>query len=81
MKGKVKDKKLLETEELSFLLQSGILLCKLAVVVVPSADIEIGSLQVSRACSSSQLCTLCPSTGWYPGHQEKEYFSVPRGSC
>ena len=47
-KNKQKEKKLAETEELSFLLQSGILLCKLAHKIVPTTDIEISSLQVSK---------------------------------
>ena len=47
-KNKQKEKKLAETEELSFLLQSGILLCKLAHKIVPTTDIEVSSLQVSK---------------------------------
>ena len=36
----------METEELNFLLQSGIVLCKLAAIVVPDTGIETDDLQV-----------------------------------
>ena len=42
----MKEKKLMETEELNFLLQSGIVLCKLAAIVVPDTGIETDDLQV-----------------------------------
>lgn len=45
-KAKQAEKKLLETEELSFLLQSGIVLCKLADRILPTTDIQIECLQV-----------------------------------
>ena len=45
-KCKMKEKKLMETEELNFLLQSGIVLCKLAAIIVPGADIVVDQLQV-----------------------------------
>lgn len=35
----------MESEDLSFLLQSGIVLCKLASIIVPQADIEVQHLQ------------------------------------
>lgn len=44
---KMKEKKLMETEELNFLLQSGIVLCKLAAIVVPDTGIETDDLQVN----------------------------------
>ena len=37
---------MMETEELNFLLQSGIVLCKLAVKIVPGTDIQTDKLQV-----------------------------------
>ena len=45
-KCKMMEKKLIETEELNFLLQSGIVLCKLAAIIVPDADIVVDQLQV-----------------------------------
>ena len=45
-KCKVKEKKLIESEELNFLLQSGIILCKLAAFIVPDTDIQLDNLQV-----------------------------------
>ena len=41
-----KEKKLMESEDLNFLLQSGIVLCKLASIIVPEAEIEVHHLQV-----------------------------------
>ena len=35
-----------ESEDLNFLLQSGIILCKLASIIVPEAEIEVHHLQV-----------------------------------
>ena len=45
---RLKEKKLMETEELNFLLQSGIVLCKLAAIIVPGADIAVDQLQVAN---------------------------------
>ena len=45
---RVKEKKLMETEELNFLLQSGIVLCKLAAIIVPDSDIVVEQLQVQN---------------------------------
>ena len=45
---RVKEKKLMETEELNFLLQSGIVLCKLAAIIVPDSDIVVEQLQVLK---------------------------------
>ena len=45
-KCRMKEKKLMETEELNFLLQSGIVLCKLAAIIVPGTDIVVDQLQV-----------------------------------
>ena len=42
----MKEKKLIESEELNFLLQSGIILCKLAAFIVPDTDIQLDNLQV-----------------------------------
>ena len=42
----MKEKKLIESEELNFLLQSGIILCKLAAFIVPNTDIQLDNLQV-----------------------------------
>ena len=36
----------MESEELNFLLQSGIVLCKLAAIIVPNTDINVDQLQV-----------------------------------
>ena len=43
-KCKTKEKKLMESEELNFLLQSGIVLCKLAAFVVPNTNIDVDQL-------------------------------------
>ena len=45
---RLKEKKLMETEELNFLLQSGIVLCKLAAIIVPGTDIVVEDLQVGN---------------------------------
>ena len=37
---------MIESEELNFLLQSGIILCKLAAFIVPDTDIQLDNLQV-----------------------------------
>ena len=47
-KCKLKEKKLMETEELNFLLQSGIVLCKLAATIVPGNDVAVEQLQVRK---------------------------------
>ena len=47
-KCRMKEKKLMETEELNFLLQSGIVLCKLAAIIVPGTDIQVDQLQVGN---------------------------------
>ena len=56
-KCKLKEKKLMETEELNFLLQSGIVLCKLAATIVPETDIVIEQLQVDIKIKS--IFNLC----------------------
>ena len=48
----MKEKKLIESEELNFLLQSGIILCKLAAFIVPDTDIQLDNLQVGAGESS-----------------------------
>ena len=67
-KAKQKEKKLLETEELSFHLQSGLVLCKLAVRIVPTAAINVDSLQVRIASSfSSPTSSLISRLAtWWP---------------
>jgi len=47
-KCKMKEKKLMETEELNFLLQSGIVLCKLAAIIVPGTEILVEQLQTGN---------------------------------
>ena len=47
-KCKIKEKKLMESEELNFLLQSGIVLCRLASIIVPDTGIMADQLQVGR---------------------------------
>ena len=54
-KCKMKEKKLMETEELNFLLQSGIVLCKLAAIIVPGTDILVEQLQVK---CSTEKCVI-----------------------
>ena len=39
----------MESEELNFLLQSGIVLCKLAAFIVPGSDIVVDQLQVENS--------------------------------
>ena len=51
----MKEKKLIESEELNFLLQSGIILCKLAAFIVPDTDIQLDNLQVG-ASSQRHFC-------------------------
>ena len=58
-KCKMKEKKLMETEELNFLLQSGIVLCKLAAIIVPGTDILVEQLQVNCA---TEKCFIY----WFP---------------
>ena len=67
-KAKQKEKKLLETEELSFHLQSGLVLCKLAVRIVPTAAINVDSLQVRIASSFSSPTSSFISrlATWWP---------------
>ena len=52
----MKEKKLIESEELNFLLQSGIILCKLAAFIVPDTDIQLDNLQVG-AEESVPVCS------------------------
>ena len=53
----MKEKKLIESEELNFLLQSGIILCKLAAFIVPDTDIQLDNLQVGAG--ESVQCVVC----------------------
>ena len=48
VKCRSKERKLLEAEELNFLLQSGIILCRLAVILVPGLDIQTDQLQAGN---------------------------------
>ena len=50
----MKEKKLIESEELNFLLQSGIILCKLAAFIVPDTDIQLDNLQLG----AGSLCSI-----------------------
>jgi len=72
-KCKMKEKKLMETEELNFLLQSGIVLCKLAAIIVPGADIAVDQLQTGNLSTKKKnihLFLKCGSSSLlqsYPG--------------
>ena len=55
----MKEKKLIESEELNFLLQSGIILCKLAAFIVPDTDIQLDNLQVGAGESVQYYSMQC----------------------
>jgi len=57
-KSKQKEKKLAETEELSFFLQSGIVLCRLAHKIVPNTGIQLASLQAGNLMTKRKNISL-----------------------
>ena len=71
---KIKEKKLLETEELNFLLQSGIVLCKLAAIVVPGTGIETDDLQVDLSIIATMFLSIC-FPEWKSDDKEEEHLT------
>ena len=68
----------METEELNFLLQSGIVLCKLAAIVVPNTGIETDDLQVILAEKDSHFIYITntnPNLEWKSHGKEEEHLT------
>ena len=69
----------METEELNFLLQSGIVLCKLAAIVVPNTGIETDDLQVILAEKDSHCIYITntnPNLEWKSHDKEEEHLTL-----
>ena len=73
----------METEELNFLLQSGIVLCKLAVKIVPGTDIQTDKLQVIIIIIMIKIIIIIfiiiynrIIAGWQLDDEEEKHFLV-----